>query len=89
MLADTAEAAVRSLSTNDTDVIRKKVEQLIKQRIEDGQLKEAPLTFKDITTIIETFVKIFSGIMHERIEYPDMDITVKEQRDAGDTKPAE
>lgn len=88
MLADTAEAAVRSLATNDAAIIRKKVEQLIKQRMDDGQLKESPLTFKDITTITETFVKIFTGMMHGRIEYPDMDITAKEQGDAGDTKPA-
>ena len=39
--------------------------------MEDGQLDECDLTFKDIDIINQTFVRVLNGIFHSRIEYPD------------------
>jgi membrane-associated HD superfamily phosphohydrolase len=43
---------------------------LIKQRIEDGQLDEAPITMQDIKKIKESFASILIGQHHKRIRYP-------------------
>ena len=50
------------------------VHKVIKGKMEenDNLLANAPLTFAEITEIEKSFLKTFSGIMHDRIEYPDM-----------------
>ncbi|HLR76501.1 MAG TPA: hypothetical protein VK106_02505, partial [Balneolaceae bacterium] len=40
-------------------------------RVQNEQLSETPLTFKDLTIIKKTFLKILVGIYHSRVEYPD------------------
>jgi len=76
MLADTIEAATRSMSDHSIDDIRSTVEKLIRNRIADGDLEDCPLTLKEITRIQETFVKVLAGIYHQRIAYPEQDKTV-------------
>lgn len=49
------------------------INNLIKQRIEDGQLDEAPITLKDIKKIKEAFASILVGQHHKRIRYPKQD----------------
>jgi len=70
MLADAAEAAVRSMSEISKDKIKEKVNYIIKSRLEDGQLNHCDLTLKDIEKIREAFLTVFNGIYHSRIEYP-------------------
>ena len=70
MLADAAEAAVRSLNEISKDKIEEKVNYIIKSRLEDGQLNNCDLTLRDIEKIREAFLKVFNGIYHSRIEYP-------------------
>ncbi|MEX1113241.1 MAG: HDIG domain-containing metalloprotein [Patescibacteria group bacterium] len=70
MLADAAESASRTLSTPDEKRIRALVHRLINDRIEDGQLDEAPLSTKELTTIKEAFVEGLVGDLHKRIKYP-------------------
>lgn len=72
MLADSIEAAVRSLEDKNSVEIENMVRKIINMKIDDGQLSEAELTFKDIEVIISTFLKVFQGIYHSRIKYPDM-----------------
>jgi putative nucleotidyltransferase with HDIG domain len=79
MLADTVEAAVRSMPSHKTEEIEQKVRSLIKARIDDDQLSEAPITFSDINAIVRAFMKVFNGMYHERIEYPDMNQTKETQ----------
>lgn len=71
MLADVAEAAVRSMSEISKDKIEEKVNYIIKSRLEDGQLNNCDLTLRDIEKIREAFLKVFNGIYHSRIEYPE------------------
>lgn len=74
MLADSVEAAVRSLSSPTKEKIEKLVTKIIKEKLEDGQLEDSDLTLKELEKIKQTFIKIILGIFHERIEYPDLDV---------------
>jgi membrane-associated HD superfamily phosphohydrolase len=73
MLADMAEAAVRSNISvqNNPDRMEKFVRDLINKKLDDGQLDESDLTLKDLNKITTSFVNILRGIFHHRIEYPD------------------
>lgn len=72
MLADSIEAAVRSLEEKNPVVVENIIRKIISGKIEDGQLSEAELTFKDIEIVIKTFVKVIKGVYHTRIKYPDV-----------------
>lgn len=71
MLADSVEAAVRSIQLASKPKIEEMVKKIIKDKLDDGQLDECDLTLKDIKKITESFLNILSGIYHDRIEYPD------------------
>jgi putative nucleotidyltransferase with HDIG domain len=73
MLADAAEAAVRSLTQPTPDRIDEVVRRLIRERLEDGQLDECALTFRDLDRIALAFVRILAGMLHPRLEYPDLE----------------
>lgn len=70
MLADSVEAAVRSLNEVNNDNIQRMVWKVIKSKLEDGQLDEAPITNQDIKIIAEVFITEIRGIYHNRISYP-------------------
>ncbi|MGH7656775.1 MAG: HDIG domain-containing metalloprotein, partial [Gemmatimonadales bacterium] len=70
MLADSAEAALRVLGEPTPERIRSAIEYLIQQKVEAGQLKEAPLTLSDLDRVKEEFVQHMTGIYHARVEYP-------------------
>ncbi len=73
MFADSVEAAVRSLNEPTQENIKNVIEDIINDKISDGQLKNSPISFKDIEIIKESFLKTLKGIYHERIEYPKED----------------
>lgn len=70
MLADSIEAAVRSLDEKTPITIENMLRKIINSKIEDNQLSEAALTFKEIEIIIKTFTKVLMSIHHVRIKYP-------------------
>ena len=70
MLADSVEAATRSLEEKSMGNIVSMIDAIVKSRYEEGQLDETSLTFVDLTRIKESFVAVLSGIYHKRIEYP-------------------
>jgi putative nucleotidyltransferase with HDIG domain len=70
MLADGVEAATRVLSEPTPDRIRDVIDHIVKQRIEQGQLRDAPLTLKQLDTIKDEFTRVLSGMYHNRIDYP-------------------
>ncbi len=72
MLADSIEAASRSLLVKNSDNIRNLVENIFRQKIEMGQLEFAPLTFKDIRILKELFHEKLINIYHVRINYPEL-----------------
>ncbi len=70
MLADGVEASVRSINKPSKKKIEEMVNNIIKSRIDENQFVNSDLTFKDLEKIRESFLKVLSGIYHERIEYP-------------------
>lgn len=74
MLADSSEAAVRSIKNPNKGKIEEMVRNIIKDRLEDRQLEECNLTLKDLNIIANTFSNVLLGIFHDRIEYPKLDI---------------
>ncbi|MDQ1144998.1 putative nucleotidyltransferase with HDIG domain [Bacillus sp. SORGH_AS 510] len=71
-IADSVEAAVRSLSSPTPELIESLVKKIIADRLQDGQLNECDLTIKEIETVSHTLCETLKGIFHSRIEYPEM-----------------
>ncbi len=71
MLADSVEAAVRSLDEKNTDNIRKMIRSIVGKKINEGQLKESKLSFEEIETIKSAFYDVLTGVYHTRIKYPE------------------
>ena len=80
MLADTIEAAVRSMKDPTPKAIDQFIERLVRGKLEDGQLSDSPLTLRDIDQICEAFSAILKGVFHERIEYPAVRHTVAQNQ---------
>ena len=75
MLADTVEAAARTLDEPTRPKIEAMVERLVDARIADGQLDESPLTFADISEVKRSFVGTLTGMFHQRLAYPPTDLS--------------
>jgi putative nucleotidyltransferase with HDIG domain len=73
MLADVSEAAVRSLDKPNAVKIEKFIQELIAKKVEHGQLSQSELTFRDLETIKNAFVRVLVAYYHSRIEYPKID----------------
>ncbi len=71
MLADACEATSRTLKQPTQQAIEQVVRKIIKERLEDGQLDESNLTLKELDIIARTFVRVLTGVFHQRIEYPE------------------
>jgi len=69
-IADSVEAAVRSLRNPTLEQIDSMVHKIIKSRLDDGQFNECDLTLKELDTIARTLNETLLGIFHARIEYP-------------------
>ncbi|MBM7855719.1 putative nucleotidyltransferase with HDIG domain [Desulfohalotomaculum tongense] len=83
MLADSVEAAVRSMKNPTSGQVEGLVRKLIKQKLMDGQLDECDLTLKDLDTITNSFLQVLSGVFHSRIEYPDMQQEMERRKTRG------
>ena len=77
MMADSVEAATRAIPNPDRERVREVVDKLISQKIDDGQLDDCDLSFRDISRMENAFITVLSGAFHERIEYPTVDIPKK------------
>lgn len=71
MMADSVEAASRSLKHYDGESIEKLVNSIIDSQIKENQFSNANITFRDITVIKKMFKKKLMSIYHVRVEYPD------------------
>ena len=71
MMADSVEAASRTLKTYTSETIHELVENIVAHQAEEAQFSDADLTFADITIIKEIFKNRLSNIYHSRIEYPE------------------
>ncbi|MBS4173575.1 HD family phosphohydrolase [Bacillus sp. FJAT-49736] len=70
-IADSVEAAVRSMSHPSPEQIKEIIHNIVQDRLQDGQLNECDLTLKELEVIKKTFCETLNGIFHSRIEYPE------------------
>lgn len=80
MLADSVEAAVRSIKEPTPGKIEGMIRNIIKDRLNDDQFDECDLTFKDLDKIANSFVRVLGGIYHSRIEYPESALKAMEKK---------
>lgn len=79
MLADSVEAAARTLANPDREQIEELVEEIVVGKLADGQLDHSPLTFADLTAIKSSFVSTLTGMFHQRLRYPGQEAEQEEQ----------
>ena len=71
MLADTIEAASRSIKEPSYAKLEGLVTKIIFNKLNEGDLEMSDLTMSELTVIKNSFIKILTGIFHTRIEYPE------------------
>lgn len=71
MLADSVEAATRSIEDPTPAKLETQISEIIRARFLDGELDECDLTLKDLIKIKQSFLKTLVGIHHHRIKYPE------------------
>ncbi len=69
MIADAVESTVRANKASSIEEIDAIIDRIIRERLNDGQLSDAPITLKDLSTIASVMGRILRGIHHERIKY--------------------
>ncbi len=81
MLADSCEAAIRSLDKPTPVKVENLIDRIIKERLDSGQLNECGLTFKDLSIVSKSFMKTLEGMFHNRIKYDnDPDVADKKEK---------
>jgi hypothetical protein len=73
LLADSVEAACRSIKTPTHSKVEEVVHKVINNKFIDGQLDECDLTLRDLERISSVFVRILDSIYHTRVTYPERD----------------
>ena len=73
MMADSVEAASRTLSSPSPAQVQGMIDRLVDDIVADHQLDECDITLRDIRLVKESFLKILSGLYHRRIDYPGYD----------------
>jgi hypothetical protein len=86
LLADSLEAASRSLKNPTEKTIRDLITQIFEQKFADGQFDECDLTVKDIAKIKEALLPMLKSIYHVRVEYPDQDSNNSEKQNGSPKK---
>ncbi len=73
MMADSVEAASRTLSNPTAAQVQGMIDRLVDSIVADNQLDECDITMRDIRLVKESFLKTLSGLYHRRIDYPGYD----------------
>lgn len=71
-IADSVEAAVRSMVHPTHEQIEIIIKKIISDRLQDGQFSECDLTLKELETVAKALYESLKGIFHSRIEYPEI-----------------
>ena len=75
MMADSLEAACRAIFMNedaDEEKISNVINEIFEEKIADGQLNNAPITFKELDIIKNSFQESLEGLYHQRVLYPEI-----------------
>lgn len=86
MLADSVEASSRTLSDPTPARLKSHIDTIVKGIFAEGQLDESELTFKDLHHLSENFLRILTGIFHQRIAYPETKIAKSAEKNAQESQ---
>lgn len=94
MLADTVEAAVRSMlgSGKTLEEVEGVIKNLIKDKLDDGQLDHSGLAIHELEIIRKAFIEVFHGMYHERVAYPkqeEIEAAAKKEQPAEENREEE
>ncbi len=84
MIADTFEAASRSLDKVNEETLSELIDRLVREKVEDGQFDQCLLTFEELSIVKKTLVKTLLAAGHSRVKYPSQperkprDVTLEE-----------
>ena len=70
MLADSVEAIARTLADPTPERLREVIDSVVQQRLEQGQLRDAPITLRQLSIVKHEFARVLGGMYHARVEYP-------------------
>ncbi|MGA2363475.1 MAG: HDIG domain-containing metalloprotein [Candidatus Aminicenantales bacterium] len=80
MLADSVEAASRSLRSPTKDNLKRVITDIFNTYLQDGQLDDCDFSLRDLRAVASSFLTILFAIYHPRVEYPGFDFEVKKAR---------
>jgi membrane-associated HD superfamily phosphohydrolase len=84
LLADAVEAAARTLEHPTPSKIQNMVNRIFADAVQDGQLDDTELTFKELDRVATAFLWVLTNMYHHRIDYPGFDFNRRqERRDSG------
>lgn len=72
MMADSVEAASRSLTDHSPEAIQALVNKIVDTQVSEGLHNDSPISFRDVNQIKDTFAQRLRTIYHSRISYPDL-----------------
>ncbi|NDD66738.1 HDIG domain-containing protein [bacterium] len=81
MLADSVEAAVKSIEKPTPHKIEAMVDRIFQEKIEDHQLAECPLSLLELDRIKDAFLRVFKGVYHYRVDYKEELEAIREAHD--------
>jgi membrane-associated HD superfamily phosphohydrolase len=76
MIADSFEAASRSLEKVNEETLTTLVERLVREKTDDGQLDQCLLTFEELSVVKKALVKTLMAAGHSRVKYPMPEKTI-------------
>ena len=82
MMADSCESAIRAVKPQNSGEIADLVHKIIEEKRDAGQLNDSNLTLNDLQKIEDTFIDIFRGLFHPRIDYAKAVQATPSRRDA-------
>jgi len=71
MLADSVEAALRVIDELTPTKIVEAIDHIVRLKLNSGQLDDTPLTLRQLDEVKAEFVRVLSGMYHNRIDYPE------------------
>jgi len=80
MLADSAEAAARSMKSHTITNLKKMISDIFNAYLKDGQLDECDLSMKELRAIASSLLSTLFTMLHPRVEYPGFDFEMKEKK---------
>ena len=82
MLADSVEAASRSLKVASKDSLKRLIMDIFNNYLQDGQLDDCDFSIRELRSAAASFFSILYAVYHPRIEYPGFDFEMKKDKKA-------